>query len=157
MDYYYTNQPQVSYGKKFDVKGLIFTLACLIFSLITALSPLMPLISMGNGSNNVNINMIDTCKLIAEIAESTPSDIKVIQIVVLFIIIFALLLPVIISLFGIIFTVSSVIKLIRGKYSANVNGVAKTILIMEMIFATFLYAITIVAMEYYDINFKRKI
>lgn len=156
MDYYYTNQPQASYGKKFDVKGLIFTLACLIFSLITALSPLMPLISMGNGSNIVNINMIDTCKLIAEIAKLTPSNIKVLQIVVLFIIIFALLLPVIISLFGIIFTVSSVVKLIRGKYSANVNGVAKTILIMEMIFAVSLYPIAIGAAEFYDISFKKK-
>lgn len=154
MDYNYTNQPEMGYRKKFDVKGIVFTIASLVLSLITALSTLMPLISMGNGMYSENINIIDTCKLLGVVAESPSYNTDFFRIMIFVMAVLVLLLPIMISLFGIIFTIFLIVSLVCGKYSSKVNGYAKTILITEMIFSVFMYGLAAGAMELYGLRLK---
>lgn len=132
---------QQSMGKKRDVKGIIMTAICMVTALITALSTLMPMVSVAlYNYKSEGYNIIDITKGAVEAIDSTVwRYLSGWEIFTHIITIIMLFVPILIALVGVITAVVYIIKLATLKPTRKVNGFAKEILAMEMMFAAYLY------------------
>ena len=126
--------------KKVDVKGLIITILCLITSLITAFSVLMPVVKMGAQS----VNIIDLCKKMPEIFEELELD-KFGEVIAYVYSIVAFVMPIIIAIAGLVFSIVLIVKLASVKFTGKELTAAKSLLKLEMAFSAFsiIYAATL--------------
>ena len=136
---YANYQMQQPVKKKRDVKGIIITIMCLATSVVLALSTLMPMMSIDYRYDSVGVNIVDIIKGIFKVFDMNWDILEGWQVFVMILLVIVLFLPVVTSIIGIITTFVYGIKLIVMKPVKSVNGFAKTILVLEMIFAAFMY------------------
>ena len=141
-------QMQLTTKRKIEVKSLILTILCIVTSLITAFSTLMPMMSINYTYASEGINIIDIVKGVVDVIGSTYwSMMDAWEIVAAILIITIMFVPVAISAFGLVAAFVYVIKLIAMKPVKKVSGFTKCILIMEMIFAAFMYFVFYIVID----------
>lgn len=149
MDYNYSNQQGKLYKKKLDVKGLVLTIVCLIMSVITALSTLMPLIKVEYEwkSSRETLNLIDICKLVGSLAELDTNRYDSGSATVFGLLLVATMLPIIITVLSTVYAIIYVVRLAALKYVQKASGFAKIILTLEILFSMFSMIIVFYAMD----------
>lgn len=118
--------------KKVDVKGLIITILCLITSLITTFSVLMPIVKTGTRSANI----IDVCKMIPDLFDEWELE-KFGEVLAFAYTVLAVFAPIIIALVGLIVSIVLIVKLARVKFNGKEVLWVRRILKFELFFSVF--------------------